>query len=558
MSKKFSELDRASSLNNGDLFALAQVDAEAETGYKSVSSPVSDVAQKLLKNTLYPTDLNTEHKNIFGAINENRADLNDINTILDGFSIINFIEDKNINSSGEIIDAEGFCVSEKIPYTWTGYRRYYCDAADTSGSQCRIAFYDSNDVLLNSFGAPSNLDANLGRFRAINAETQVTGTVSYVRFSFVKTYIGKVTENASINPTIYWSATSIIQPGIVSEVEKMVPIAEQSNSVLGSNSLTAEASSLSSNTTLVLLDAPWFIKKNVGISARMNFSSFTNISVGKGYQKYRGKWVVIDGTNITPYSSDGSTDTAGTPIPHGLTISDFLQLSMYMGQDGKMTLSVNSMSGTFSTIIDYGYEWNYEPFIFGSQNMTNVKISFSCFDIRIPLWVFGDSYMGISNVRIGGQLRNLGFFNYCINSIAGARAVDSGTPGKSSYNDLLRMLAIATPKFLLWTDGMNGGDQSNIDFLPILISLCEQKGIELILYLPPSVPTINHDLLNTYIKSTGLRYVDGNAAVGATSEGVWYTDYLSSDGVHPTDIGAQALAARFITDCPELMQYGNT
>ena len=49
MGKKFSELDRAVSLNNGDLLALAQVDAEAETGYRSAAAPVSDLAQKRLK-----------------------------------------------------------------------------------------------------------------------------------------------------------------------------------------------------------------------------------------------------------------------------------------------------------------------------------------------------------------------------------------------------------------------------------------------------------------------------------------------------------------------------
>ena len=70
MSKKFSELERAVSLNNGDLFALAQVDEEAQTGYKSVASPVSDVAQKILKNTSFPTDLDTDSKIVFGAINE--------------------------------------------------------------------------------------------------------------------------------------------------------------------------------------------------------------------------------------------------------------------------------------------------------------------------------------------------------------------------------------------------------------------------------------------------------------------------------------------------------
>ena len=76
MSKKFSELDRAVSLNNGDLLALAQVDAEAETGYKSAAAPVSDVAQKILKGISFPADLETDSKNVLGAINEAAMDKN--------------------------------------------------------------------------------------------------------------------------------------------------------------------------------------------------------------------------------------------------------------------------------------------------------------------------------------------------------------------------------------------------------------------------------------------------------------------------------------------------
>lgn len=70
MGKKFSDLERASSLNNGDLFAVAQVDAQAQTGYKSKSTETSAVAQKLLKGIEFPTDLETENKTIIGSINE--------------------------------------------------------------------------------------------------------------------------------------------------------------------------------------------------------------------------------------------------------------------------------------------------------------------------------------------------------------------------------------------------------------------------------------------------------------------------------------------------------
>lgn len=76
MSKKFSELDRAVSLNNGDLLALAQVDEQAETGYKSAAAPVSDVAQKILKGISFSADLETDSKNVLGAINEAAMDKN--------------------------------------------------------------------------------------------------------------------------------------------------------------------------------------------------------------------------------------------------------------------------------------------------------------------------------------------------------------------------------------------------------------------------------------------------------------------------------------------------
>ena len=76
MSKKFSELDRAVSLNNGDLIALAQVDEQAATGYKSAAAPISDMAQKILKKISFPADLETDSKTVLGAINEAAMDKN--------------------------------------------------------------------------------------------------------------------------------------------------------------------------------------------------------------------------------------------------------------------------------------------------------------------------------------------------------------------------------------------------------------------------------------------------------------------------------------------------
>lgn len=70
MGKKFSELERAVSLNNGDLAAFAQVDQSSPTGYKSKAAPMSLVSQTILKDTEYASDLQTDDKTVLGAINE--------------------------------------------------------------------------------------------------------------------------------------------------------------------------------------------------------------------------------------------------------------------------------------------------------------------------------------------------------------------------------------------------------------------------------------------------------------------------------------------------------
>lgn len=98
MGKKISELDRAASLNNGDLFVLSQVDAQAETGYKSVSTPVSDAAQKFLKGIAFPTDLETDDKTVIGAINEAASDKNlaDQYSNLDTYDVGDFVIYKTV------------------------------------------------------------------------------------------------------------------------------------------------------------------------------------------------------------------------------------------------------------------------------------------------------------------------------------------------------------------------------------------------------------------------------------------------------------------------------
>lgn len=90
------------------------------------------------------------------------------------------------------------------------------------------------------------------------------------------------------------------------------------------------------------------------------------------------------------------------------------------------------------------------------------------------------------------------------------------------------------------------------------ISLQKQYGFELVLYRVPTIPARmeQNNAINALVEASGHRYIDAKKAVGADDEGNWYTDYLSSDAIHPSEAGAKAIATRMVIDVPELMQYG--
>ena len=503
-----------------------------------------------------------------GSLGDVKADLGNLGEIINCSVSRNYIEGKNFDLNGALVDAPNVCVSEKIPCsTWTGYARFYCN--DNTITDYAICYYDTSDVLLNKFRNPSNTGSV--EYRNINIDTQVTGTPSYVRFSFKKNTVGKVTNNANPPTDEKWIANEQRENGLVYTVKNNSAICQNTKILLGTDSISAETASLSANTALKLDDAPWFIMKNQGVSAMVKFSTFTSLSIGKGYMNYRGKWITIDDTYVHIYSTlddltgvreydvngkyNGQTGYAGASA-HGLTISDFIYVSMYETVDGKIRINIDTLSGSFSLNIVSNYWWNYAPFIMGEQAMTSVKIGYSCSDIRSPLWMFGDSYLGFAVNRVGGQLMNVGFTNYLMDGIAGGRAVHDATPGKSISNDLNKLLSMGTPKYIIWTLGMNGTISMNTSYISTLKSLCEMKGITLILYMVPSVPNNDKTDLNTYIAGTNLRYINAYDAVGANAQGEWYNGFLSDDNIHPSILGAKAIAMRYITDVPELMQYG--
>lgn len=301
------------------------------------------------------------------------------------------------------------------------------------------------------------------------------------------------------------------------------------------------------NVIVELSNFPMRIKNGMSMSFYGNFNEFTSMLIGKGHDTYRGRWFKIDNKNVTYYQYENMASVAKT-VAHGLTISRYIDV--HIVNDGEQfILSINTSSGTFTSNFDSAYDSNGAAFVMSETDMTGCSFSATSKMFDKDVWMFGDSYFGISNSRVIGQLRKLGYFdNVLIDGLAGIGS-------SASYTELLKCLRFATPKTLIWCIGMNDGTESYTSYLNLLVELCEKKGINLILTKIPTVPERDKAGINKAVIDTGLRYIDFYKAVGANESGKWYTGYLDTDGVHPTELGAQALAMRMLIDAPEITRH---
>lgn len=320
----------------------------------------------------------------------------------------------------------------------------------------------------------------------------------------------------------------------------------------GGHFVKKTAVNLEASSTLTLNDFPSHIKKNVNACVSFECDSFTGVYFGRGGENaYSGGWIYVDGTKTTIYRHFATTTTGATHY-HGLTLSGKILLYLSQNSNGETWLDIVSNGERFTLKID-----DFEAALCGSVFFTpdmpclNVTLSATCPDISAPLWLIGDSYFGASNERVWGQVKNLGFNNYLI----------TGQPGLNSSGamaEFKKLISMATPKTLVWYLGMNDGATADA-FEPVFNELrliCENLGIELIANKIPTVPGISKEAINEVIVNSGVRYIDSYGAVGTNANGEWKAGLLSSDNVHPTEKGAQMLAAQMLTDVPEVMSYG--
>ena len=299
--------------------------------------------------------------------------------------------------------------------------------------------------------------------------------------------------------------------------------------------------------------------------ADVDSTAFTSVTVGHGYNINYGASVTIDSTNIS-INYGTSSDYYHTAL--GLTIDKFLMVEVIHGTNAHSTIRIYSVDGSFELASSYVPWGGCRGDVFAlstGSNLSNVKLTSTFADFKQDIFLFGDSYVSLNDLaRYSTLLVNNGYTNIMIDGYGGRNS-------QNAIKSFRKVIALAKPKpkFVIWALGMNDpDDNSQIDTnyktcLDEVLETCQLYDITPILATIPTVSTDgvvtrDNEPKNQWIRSHDYRYIDFAKAVGAGADGVWYDGMLEAktekvtERVHPTQLGAKALYARFLIDVPEI------
>ena len=297
------------------------------------------------------------------------------------------------------------------------------------------------------------------------------------------------------------------------------------------------------------------VKKNNRYYFSGHISSFNEIRIGKGQGVYSASWLEIDNTNVTiKYSFTG---VVASVRPHGLTISDDIKVEIVIDDTNHADITITSNGASFTTNAPWYGDGVSDYFVTTTDaRLSDCVFTWCCEDFKRSVWLLGDSYVSISDpTRWAYYLHEHDDISKVLISGFG------GEIGNTAIPLMVNMLNEykSYPSVAIWAYGMNDGSDSASDPSATwlngvleFIRRCGIYNITPILCTIPTVPSINHEKKNEWVRNSGFRYIDFATAVGADQYGVWYSGMLSSDNVHPTVKGAEALYFRAVSDCPEL------
>ena len=301
------------------------------------------------------------------------------------------------------------------------------------------------------------------------------------------------------------------------------------------------------------------IKKNKTLVFSANISSIGKLIFRHGKSKYGTAYVSVDETNVEIHDIT-TADFLKYSSKHLLDLSGKINIFLESNNSDGITVTISSESGKFVSPTVWwagGCRGTIELEVVKGE-LSDVEITWTCEDFKKSIWFFGDSYLGISSPRRWpSHIIGEGYDTALFSGFPGARAQDI-------YPDFINSLSFGKPKYAVWCLGMNNSDSSVFGINKIwktcteaFIRECIDNGIIPILSTIPNTPIINNRFKNEFIRSSGCRYIDFAASVGASeSKSKWYDGMLTPkpDNVHPTEAGAKALAEQVLKDLPEIKE----
>ena len=295
------------------------------------------------------------------------------------------------------------------------------------------------------------------------------------------------------------------------------------------------------------------------------------IIVGHGYQSTYSSWIEINATQVISYRQGAKADSnpSSSAKSHELTIKNYI--TVILVQDSKV-------AGNIVTVLtdggSYSRSWsgsacngNIAVDIEGGLSLNNAEGYFACKDYSSPIWILGASYFSL------GDPARWPYYMYADGLTEDIFMTGRGgmntTGGLVEFKDALQH---GTPKYAIWGLGMNDGGDSlvdgswnikqvtydnHIEFLEI----CKQNNIEAIFISSVNCTDNYHSGKIDYVFNRLGRFADYDYRVISLPHAVngyepgseWYDGMLSSDGIHPTKLGARNFYLETLCIFPELL-----
>lgn len=315
----------------------------------------------------------------------------------------------------------------------------------------------------------------------------------------------------------------------------------------GGGRVTRYLATMAAGVNAAVLGSPYYLKRRGTVTLEANITTVGEIRVGFGASDSTGTYVKITSTDVAICRGTATDFSAA----HGLNLSTFIRVTFTMEWE-KSIVEICTLSGIYRHVHTYptlqenygrGYVQTVSP-----AELSEVKLGWYSKALTSPIWFIGDSMMSLYPERWPYQMvTEFNRRDILVDALAGGGS-------DTLLSDLQRLLDLGSPRFLFWGLGGNDNPWVWMNVVTQVEMLCRERGITLILNRIPwrtDIPNGSKADQNTYVVNSGYRYVDTYRAVSSDESGTWYPGYCA-DGVHPTQLGAKAIATQFLVDMPEL------